>query len=108
MFKNIDYSTIGKRIRSLRKQKGWTQAQLAKQCECSVSFQGHIERGTRVPSLETIVKIASLLDVSIDQLIYGLDTTSSSASAAMRKMYVLLDEITRVLRKYVDDCRLLF
>ena len=95
-----DYVAIGARIRSLRRQRGWTQRQLAERCESSLSFQGHIERGSRIPSLETIIKIASLLDVSLDHLIHGLD--APLRSAATRKTQVLTD-IMGVLREHIDD-----
>ena len=32
---------------------------------------GHLERGTRSPSLETLVKISQILRVSLDDLVFG-------------------------------------
>jgi transcriptional regulator with XRE-family HTH domain len=98
----IDYIAIGKRIRELRKRKGLTQEKLAKQNECSTSFLGHIERGRRIPSLETIAKIASLLDVSLEQLVYGLNATSSNPPPMTQKTRILND-IARILAKYIDE-----
>ena len=49
--KELDYSQIGKRIRQVRKIKDWSQDELAKKCGISMSFLGHIERGTRIMSL---------------------------------------------------------
>ena len=44
----LDYSEIGKRIRQVRKAKKWSQGALAEKCGISMSFLGHIERGTRI------------------------------------------------------------
>lgn len=57
----LDYGRIGMRIRQLRKVKGWSQDELAKKCGISMSFLGHIERGTRIMSLETFVSICKYL-----------------------------------------------
>ena len=48
---------------------GLTQEQMAERCEISTSFLSHIERGTRKLSLETAVKIADYLHVSMNSLI---------------------------------------
>ncbi len=70
--KEVDYGRMGKRIRELRKAKGWSQDALAKRCGISMSFLGHIERGTRIMSLETFVGICSALDAGADELLWGV------------------------------------
>ncbi len=67
----MDYSTLGTRIRRERILRSWTQEQLAKKADISLSFLGHIERGTRKASLETLVALANVLDVSMDELLLG-------------------------------------
>ena len=69
--KELDYAGIGMRIRQVRKVKGWSQDQLAKKCGISMSFLGHIERGTRIMSLETFVGICSALDAGADEMLWG-------------------------------------
>lgn len=66
---NINYPFIGQKIKSLRTKAGLTQEQMAEKCGISTSYLGHIERGSRKLSLETAVKIADCLRVSIDALI---------------------------------------
>ena len=56
--------TLGKRIAENRKHLKLTQEQLAEAIDMSSSFLGHIERGTRVSSLETLVKICNVLDTN--------------------------------------------
>lgn len=70
--KELDYGKMGMRIRQVRKVKGWSQDELAKKCGISMSFLGHIERGTRIMSLETFVSICAALDLGADELLWGV------------------------------------
>lgn len=67
----MDYVDLGRRIRKQRSQRGWTQEALAERVNVSTSFVGHVERGTRKASLETLVAMANVLDVSLDYLLSG-------------------------------------
>ncbi len=70
--KELEYEKVGMRIRQIRKAKGWSQDELAKKCGISMSFLGHIERGTRIMSLETFVSICAALDAAADELLWGV------------------------------------
>lgn len=59
------------RIRQVRKARGWSQEELAKKCGISMSFLGHIERGTRIMSLETFVNLCGALDTDAGELLWG-------------------------------------
>lgn len=61
---DMNYKDLGRRIRMLRQKQHMTQEQLAEKIDMSASFLGHIERGTRVSSLETLVKICNVLDTN--------------------------------------------
>ena len=67
----MDYQDLGARIREQRIRKDWTQEQLAATIGMSTSFVGHIERGTRKASLETLVLLANALGLSLDYLLAG-------------------------------------
>ena len=60
---------IGNRIVELRKKKGWSQTDLAKQVEASREAIGKYERDEAQPSVETAKKIADALDVTLDYLV---------------------------------------
>ncbi|MEA4899614.1 helix-turn-helix domain-containing protein [Bacillota bacterium Meth-B3] len=62
------YTELGARVRTLRKARRWTQTELAGKAGISVSFLGHIERGTRKLSIETLARLAFALDAPIDRL----------------------------------------
>ena len=70
MDKNIDYAALGKRIKEKRISEKLTQEQLGEICELSAAHIGHIERGTRILSVEVLFRIAQVLNVSVDYLLF--------------------------------------
>ena len=60
----IDYKDLGQRVRKVRRANGLTQEELAEKVDISASFMGHIERGSRIASLETLVALCTALKVS--------------------------------------------
>ena len=76
--RKLDYEKMGMRIRQLRKAKGWSQDELAKKVGISMSFLGHIERGTRIMSMETFVSICGALDANADELLWGVALPSDA------------------------------
>lgn len=61
---------IGRRIRQLRTtgSRRWTQEEMAERAGISVSFVSMIERGERMPHVETLAAIADALTVPLAQL----------------------------------------
>ncbi len=76
--RDLDYRKMGMRIRQVRKAKGWSQDELAQKCGISMSFLGHIERGTRIMSIETFVNICNALDAGADELLWGVANPSNT------------------------------
>ena len=60
--------TIIKNIRKVRKEKGYTQEDVALMSEISYGFYKGIETGKKGFSVETIYKISVVLEVSLDFL----------------------------------------
>jgi transcriptional regulator with XRE-family HTH domain len=56
---------VGREIRRLREEKGWSQAKLAGAAGMGVSGVSQIETGARNPSAVTLVKMAEALDVEV-------------------------------------------
>lgn len=66
---NYVYDFVGKNIRKYRKQKGWTQRQLAEATHYSKQFISNIENNAHQTfSLGTLWKIALVLDVDMSEL----------------------------------------
>lgn len=62
----IDFSKIGMRVRSVLKERKMTQEEFATACGCSSNHLSSVETGVHKPSLDLIIKIATVLDSSID------------------------------------------
>ena len=84
MEKELDYTALGIKIRQTRKKHHVTQEQLGEICELSTAHIGHIERGTRIPSLDTLFRIAQALDVSMDYLV-GLTDDPTPPKRTVKK-----------------------
>jgi len=88
----MDYAAMGARIRAYRKQSGLTQSMLADSIGISTSFIGHIERGTRITSLETVVGLAKVLDVSLDVIVKGDEANPSYRTRVLNDVMRVLNE----------------
>lgn len=66
---DIDYQALGEKIRIERQKQNYTQDKLAELCDISTSFLGHIERGSRKMSIDTLVTISNVLNTSLDYLL---------------------------------------
>ena len=65
----MDYVQLGKRVRIRRQVLELTQEGLAEKIGVSTSFIGHIERGSRKISVETLYALCKALDTSADFLL---------------------------------------
>jgi len=65
----MDYRAVGKRIRNERVNIELTQAELAEKVNVTTAYIGQIERGERKFSIETLLNIATVLNVSVDYIL---------------------------------------
>lgn len=75
----MDYRDMGMKIRTLRRQLGITQDELAVMVGVSASFLGHIERGTRTVSIDTLAALCNTLGVSPSYLMESAMTSEAHA-----------------------------
>ncbi len=83
--------TLGKRIRQYREAKKWSQETFAEQLGLSLTYIGMIERGEKIPKLETFIRIANTLGVSADmllsdRLIVGYTVKASEMTAKLEAL----------------------
>jgi transcriptional regulator with XRE-family HTH domain len=64
---------VGERIRRLRKEKGLSQERLAELSGLHMNYVGQVERGEKNLTLETLEKIVSGLDISLEELFHFID-----------------------------------
>lgn len=79
--------TIGKRIRSYRQKREFSQEQLAELCALHPTYIGQIERGEKNATIETIAKISAALNVSLSELFVNLGAEASSLNKIPADVY---------------------
>lgn len=98
----MDYIQLGRRIRQQRVLNKLTQEQLAERAGISCAFVGHIERGEKKASIETVVALCNALDVTPTVLLQD----SLSAEVLAGQMGAgspegeLMTDILQVLREH--------
>lgn len=60
---------IAENLKRLRKNRGWSQTQLAEHIGSHLSHINRIETGKYNPSLDVVQKLAAVFDVTIDYLV---------------------------------------
>lgn len=91
MKNDLDYGTIGVRVRATRKKLGLTQEDLANRTELTVPYISNIENNHTKLSLVTITAIANALETTIDSLMYD-------------NLNVLTTQYDADIKDIVDDC----
>lgn len=85
---------LGSRIRTERKSRKLTLEKLAEKADIGLVYLGEIERGVKMPSLNTFIKLVNALDISADVLIY--DETKSGK-------YYLSDELAKAMQELTPE-----
>ena len=94
-------TTIGKRIRFYREIKKWSQEVFAEKLGLSLTYIGMIERGEKIPKLETFIKIANTLEISADLLLADVLTTGYSIKSS--EMTTKLEQLPATERERIYD-----
>lgn len=63
---------IGQKIRSIRKQQGFSQEEFAAQAQLGRTYMGRIERGEQNISIQNLIQIAITLNVELSELLPSL------------------------------------
>ena len=73
----IDYSVIGERLKRARKEKHFTQEQLAEKLDVSIAFLSRIERGSSQVNLKRLSQICEILWITEGEILNGASSKSS-------------------------------
>jgi transcriptional regulator with XRE-family HTH domain len=69
---NLLFAELGKRIRALRRKKGWSQIEMAAYLDINRGHLSDLERGRREVCLLMLQVIARGLDTTMEKLLQGL------------------------------------
>lgn len=86
------HNYIGDHIRKLREEKGWTQQVLGKKTSTISAY----ETNAKLPSVDCLIEMAELFDVSLDTLVYGNRSNMISIRALRPEQKELISELTQV------------
>ena len=75
--------TIGKNIRKIRLARKLRQEDLAEKTGLTTNYIGMVERGEKIPSLETFIKIVNALGVSSDMVLTDVLETGYTVKNSM-------------------------
>lgn len=79
---------LGKKLRTAREKKGFTQQELADQSHVSVKHIAGIERGVKNPSFEILRALAGVLEISLDALIDPKIKQDEKGAIEMKTIYL--------------------
>ena len=98
----MDYKKLGARVRQQRTLNNLTQEQLAEKTGVSISFIGHIERGEKKASVETVVALCNAMNISPSVLLQDSlsDAVMQSQLSFSRENQELMDNLLHVLREH--------
>jgi len=89
---DIDMEAFAERLRLLRTQRGLTQTRLAELLGMPARSYNRWERGGHMPHLEMAVKIADILQVSLDELV-GRKEASSRVTIRNHELHQLVQQV---------------
>lgn len=86
--------SIGKTIAGLRKEKGWTQAELAEKLQVSDKAVSKWEKDSGAPSVEFFPVLAALFGVSIDYIMMGKETEPEIIVTSKLRLCAKKDDVS--------------
>ena len=105
--KIVNYRALGERIQQRRRQLGYSQQYAAERLDLSVSFFSRVERGEKVASLETIIKIANYFEMSLDFLFRDSPNKSVPDSLLMEIAQIFTDKTPEQTERLLEWLKML-
>lgn len=99
---------LGERLKQLRRERSWSQADLATKVGADAGQISRYENGHMTPSAEAVAKLAEVLDVSTDYLLFeasprrALHAPENALGDRLAVVAELSDEELGVLRSVID------
>ncbi len=94
----MDWVAIGARIRKQRELFGYTREVFAEKLDVTPKFCADIELGVKGMSVQTLCKIADILKLSSDYILFGTTDPGAFLHSAM-----MLQRCTPTEQKYAEE-----
>ena len=102
VIKNKDIlKVIGKRIQKARQEKQYTQEYVAEKVDKSIDILRGIENGRCVGSVETLLNICNVLDITMDYIFY--DLLEQKNEILDKKIYKEFEQLSLEDKKLVNS-----
>ncbi|MGN8070486.1 helix-turn-helix domain-containing protein [Mucilaginibacter sp. SG564] len=97
--------SVGKNIRTLRHQRGWSQEDIANRLGISIPAFSKIETGVTDINLSRLEQIANIFEITVAQILSveegEVDLAPSNLSIAQKKLVDRESEIASLQRKVI-------
>lgn len=97
----MNSKNLGQRLRRFRKEAHLTQSELAQKIGITPTYLSIIERGVQLPRLETFIKLANILRVSANDLLF--DHAADFKCDRDNYLFVSADSITQEQFMLIQD-----
>ncbi|ESE42762.1 helix-turn-helix domain-containing protein [Shewanella cutis] len=99
-----NFMSIGENLKRLRRDKGWTQGELANKCKIQLGQISKIERDETDPKLSTIYSIMNALECSADALLIDTERSNvdSVMAVALERVKQIPDKDKQILLTVID------
>jgi len=71
--------TIGELVRDQRKQRGWSQTQLALKADVSRLWIGHLEKGKETVELGLVLKTLRALEINLEAFLQSKTSVAAGS-----------------------------
>jgi transcriptional regulator with XRE-family HTH domain len=90
--------SLASRIADLRRDRGWSQKELARRVGMKPTQISKYERGIYEPRVDVVIRLAAALEVSTDLLLTGREHPESREDFRFRERLVRIDELPKPQR----------
>ena len=97
-------NTFARNIKNLRKELGLTQTELADEIYINKSMISAYEKGTRLPSLDSLISLSKTLNVSIDYLL-GIKGDTSNDKENSIDISGLTEKQKKIVAELIETFR---
>jgi len=96
-----DLSHLARQLHALRRDRGWSQPELAAKVGASAAMIGRYERGEMTPAVDVVAKLAAAFDVTMDHLYHGSGVAAPFQDKAMLVRWDAINSLPEADREFV-------